>query len=115
MKRVLCVDSSNRLIQTLILFSNGRSQRVSPKRCHSHTLHQKVQYHEAFAFAKYTDSAEEYIRTVDGVVTLGGDGTILHVSSLFDHSAVPPVISFSMGTVGFLLPFSKSVCILDRY
>ncbi|KAF0421770.1 ATP-NAD kinase [Gigaspora margarita] len=47
---------------------------------------------------------DEYTRVVDFVITLGGDGTILHVSSQFDHS-VPPIISFSMGTLGFLLPF----------
>lgn len=41
----------------------------------------------------------------DFVVTLGGDGSILHVSSLFDRDAVPPVLSFSMGTLGFLLPY----------
>lgn len=42
---------------------------------------------------------------IDLVVTLGGDGTILHASSLFSSGAVPPVLSFSMGTLGFLLPF----------
>jgi hypothetical protein len=46
---------------------------------------------------------------VDLTVTLGGDGTILHVSSLFDQDAVPPVLSFSMGTLGFLLPYRESV------
>ncbi|KAG0267071.1 NADH kinase pos5 [Mortierella polycephala] len=46
----------------------------------------------------------EYTRVTDLVVTLGGDGTILHTSSLFS-SAVPPVVSFSMGTLGFLLPY----------
>jgi NADH kinase len=45
---------------------------------------------------------------VDLVVTLGGDGTILHASSLFSVAAVPPVLSFSMGTLGFLLPFRRS-------
>ncbi|CAG8439553.1 10942_t:CDS:10 [Acaulospora morrowiae] len=34
----------------------------------------------------------EYTRVVDFVITLGGDGTILHVSSLFEE-AVPPAIS----------------------
>lgn len=48
----------------------------------------------------------EYTRVTDLVITLGGDGTILHTSSLF-NSAVPPVISFSMGTLGFLLPYRK--------
>ena len=41
----------------------------------------------------------------DFVIALGGDGSILHVSSLFDQHAVPPVLSFSMGTLGFLLPY----------
>jgi NADH kinase len=51
------------------------------------------------------DKAEK----IDLVVTLGGDGTILHASSLFSIGAVPPVLSFSMGTLGFLLPFRASV------
>ena len=35
--------------------------------------------------------------------TLGGDGTILHASSLFSTEVnVPPILSFSMGTLGFL-------------
>ncbi|GJJ08458.1 hypothetical protein Clacol_002676 [Clathrus columnatus] len=42
---------------------------------------------------------------VDLVITLGGDGTILRASSLFKTGPVPPVLSFSMGTLGFLLPF----------
>ncbi|KIY50292.1 ATP-NAD kinase [Fistulina hepatica ATCC 64428] len=42
---------------------------------------------------------------IDLVITLGGDGTILHASSLFSAGEVPPVLSFSMGTLGFLLPF----------
>lgn len=41
----------------------------------------------------------------DFVIAIGGDGSILHVSSLFDRHAVPPVLSFSMGTLGFLLPY----------
>ncbi|KAI9841494.1 MAG: NADH kinase pos5 [Sclerophora amabilis] len=40
---------------------------------------------------------------VDLSTTLGGDGTILHASSLFaNSSSVPPILSFSMGTLGFL-------------
>lgn len=50
------------------------------------------------------DNAEK----IDLVITLGGDGTILHASSLFKVGAVPPVLSFSMGTLGFLLPFRQS-------
>ena len=50
---------------------------------------------------------------IELVVTLGGDGTILHASSLFSAGAVPPVLSFSMGTLGFLLPFRKLTPICD--
>ncbi|KAG6580343.1 NAD kinase [Phytophthora cinnamomi] len=41
---------------------------------------------------------------IDFVVSLGGDGTVLWVSSLFSKS-VPPVFSLAMGSLGFLTPF----------
>lgn len=40
---------------------------------------------------------------VDLTTTFGGDGTILRASSLFATApSVPPILSFSMGTLGFL-------------
>ena len=45
----------------------------------------------------------------DLVITLGGDGTILHTSNLFGAGECPPVLSFSMGSLGFLLPFRESL------
>ena len=45
---------------------------------------------------------------LDLIITLGGDGTILHVSSLYARPGkVPPVLSFSMGSLGFLTPFRE--------
>lgn len=41
----------------------------------------------------------------DLVITLGGDGTVLYVSSLFQRS-IPPVMSFSLGSLGFLTNFN---------
>jgi len=38
---------------------------------------------------------------VDFVVCLGGDGLVLHASSLFPR-ATPPVIAFNLGSLGFL-------------
>lgn len=38
---------------------------------------------------------------VDFVVCLGGDGVILHASNLFTK-AVPPIVSFNLGSLGFL-------------
>ena len=52
------------------------------------------------------DDIAEYERVVDLVITLGGDGTLLHASSLFPRK-VAPILSFSMGSLGFLLPFSN--------
>lgn len=44
---------------------------------------------------------------VDFCVTLGGDGTVLSLASLFDvdGAPLPPVLSLAMGTLGFLTPF----------
>lgn len=47
--------------------------------------------------------APDYHSKVDLITTFGGDGTILHAASLFATAdCVPPVLSFSMGTLGFL-------------
>ncbi|CAF2575041.1 unnamed protein product [Rotaria sp. Silwood2] len=41
---------------------------------------------------------------IDLIICMGGDGTLLHVSNIFQKSC-PPVLSFSMGSLGFLTPF----------
>jgi NADH kinase len=53
----------------------------------------------------YTGPVNEIISRTDLLVSLGGDGTILRGVSLFSNTTVPPVLSFSLGTLGFLLPF----------
>jgi len=63
--------------------------------------------HDSLPFPIYTTSprtaAFEFARTIDLVTTMGGDGTILRAASLFSaHTTVPPILSFSMGTLGFL-------------
>lgn len=65
--------------------------------------------HESFDVPVYTTTSKEppvgarLQDKVDLTTTLGGDGTILHASSLFATArSVPPVLSFSMGTLGFL-------------
>lgn len=48
---------------------------------------------------------KEFVAQHDGffdmIITLGGDGTVLFVSSIFQRH-VPPVLSFSLGSLGFL-------------
>jgi NADH kinase len=64
--------------------------------------------HSDLSFPIYTrlegpTQGEAFHDKVDMIATFGGDGTILHASSLFAASdVVPPVLSFSMGTLGFL-------------
>jgi NADH kinase len=43
----------------------------------------------------------------DLMIVAGGDGTMLRASSLFPSldTAPPPILPFSLGTLGFLLPF----------
>ncbi|EXJ78495.1 hypothetical protein A1O1_08896 [Capronia coronata CBS 617.96] len=50
------------------------------------------------------DLARKHPQTFDFVITLGGDGTVLYASWLFQR-VVPPVLSFSLGSLGFLTKF----------
>ncbi|KAI0828771.1 ATP-NAD kinase [Hypoxylon sp. FL0890] len=59
--------------------------------------------HESLPFPIYTSDPGQFPGKIDLVTTLGGDGTILRAASLFSlHASVPPILSFSMGTLGFL-------------
>jgi NADH kinase len=57
---------------------------------------------ECIALARKLDSWQRHI---DLVVSVGGDGTLLHVSTLFPHR-VPPTLAFGCGSFGFLMPFN---------
>ncbi|KAJ5690130.1 kinase [Penicillium macrosclerotiorum] len=48
--------------------------------------------------------AQDQPHLFDFVVTLGGDGTVLYTSWLFQR-IVPPVLSFALGSLGFLTNF----------
>lgn len=47
---------------------------------------------------------EEHDNFFDLIITLGGDGTVLYVSSIFQKN-IPPVMAFSLGSLGFLTNF----------
>jgi NAD+ kinase len=51
-----------------------------------------------------TELARKHPHTFDFVITLGGDGTVLYASWLFQR-VVPPVLSFALGSLGFLTKF----------
>lgn len=47
------------------------------------------------------EMCRERPHTFDFVITLGGDGTVLYASWLFQR-VVPPILSFALGSLGFL-------------
>merc|ERR1711953_1035570 len=52
----------------------------------------------------FTEGKDDLTDKIDFIVCLGGDGTLLYASSLFQQS-VPPVMAFHLGSLGFLTPF----------
>mmetsp|Transcript_20831 Transcript_20831/g.26563 ORF Transcript_20831/g.26563 Transcript_20831/m.26563 type:complete len:645 (+) Transcript_20831:118-2052(+) len=51
------------------------------------------------------DSAKLKDEAIDFIICLGGDGTLIWACSLFPEG-IPPIVSFKMGSLGFLSPFS---------
>jgi len=53
----------------------------------------------------FEESVQEFTpdKNVDLIMCLGGDGVILHASSLF-QGPCPPVLGFNLGSMGFLAP-----------
>ncbi|XP_024255363.1 NAD kinase isoform X3 [Oncorhynchus tshawytscha] len=69
-----------------------------------------IQADESFAaviqkFCTFREDLDDISNRVDFIICLGGDGTLLYASSLFQKS-VPPVMSFHLGSLGFLTPFN---------
>lgn len=46
-------------------------------------------------------------KTIDYVITVGGDGTILYTAKELKHTT-PPFLSFQKGTLGFLCRFATN-------
>ncbi|XP_070560436.1 NAD kinase-like isoform X2 [Ptychodera flava] len=55
-------------------------------------------------FATFREG-DDLSNKVDLIICLGGDGTLLYASSLFQESSIPPVMAFHLGSLGFLTPF----------
>ncbi|XP_023550793.1 NAD kinase 2, chloroplastic-like [Cucurbita pepo subsp. pepo] len=60
----------------------------------------------------YSQDTSDLHEKVDFVACLGGDGVILHASNLF-RGAVPPVVSFNLGSLGFLTSHTFDSCRQD--
>ncbi|CAI5461536.1 unnamed protein product [Closterium sp. Yama58-4] len=66
-------------------------------------LHDTLARMPGFGFLQtfYAQDTSKLHEKVDFVVCLGGDGVILHASNIFS-SSVPPIVSFNLGSLGFL-------------
>ncbi|XP_065091844.1 NAD kinase-like isoform X2 [Ochlerotatus camptorhynchus] len=52
----------------------------------------------------FKDGRDDLTDKIDFIICLGGDGTLIYASLLFQKS-VPPVMAFHLGSLGFLTPF----------
>ena len=72
--------------------------RISWRRCWFVSYLLYHYYGSGFYF--FTDAAD--LSLVDLVIGVGGDGTLLHINSLFPKK-VPLVIAFNLGSLGFVI------------
>ncbi|XP_031353570.1 NAD kinase-like isoform X1 [Photinus pyralis] len=52
----------------------------------------------------FRDGKDDLTDKIDFIICMGGDGTLLYASLLFQQS-VPPIMAFHLGSLGFLTPF----------
>ena len=48
------------------------------------------------------EESDSLLKDTQMIVSCGGDGTLLPISSIFQNIPCPPVLSFSLGSLGFL-------------
>lgn len=65
----------------------------------------KLDPRECISYARRHSAWQQ---SIDAVISIGGDGTLLHVSSLFPRK-VPPTLPFGCGSFGFLMPFNPDL------
>ncbi|KAL5343126.1 ATP-NAD kinase-like domain-containing protein [Aspergillus crustosus] len=105
------IDSTRKVTQWLLSKDRGTEYvlyvenklKVDPEFDYEGLLKEEPSVKERLKFWDMklaTDKAHLF----DFVVTLGGDGTVLYTSWLFQH-VVPPVLSFALGSLGFLTKF----------
>lgn len=83
----------------VLTFLGRRGLTVLVERWNFGTLPAEPGYEHVFPFEP--EVAPKLYGAVDFVINLGGDGLILHAAALFG-AAIPPLISFKLGSLGFL-------------
>ena len=64
----------------------------------------------------FINDGEAARRSVDFIITLGGDGTILWASKQFRRDYFPPLVAFSHGSLGYMcnFEFDEHIEVLDK-
>ena len=65
-------------------------------------VYDRLSLEDGFGFVETFLPGDPLAEAVDFCVCLGGDGVILHASTLFGTGPAPPIISFNLGSLGFL-------------
>jgi len=97
-------DSAFKSISSWLVETKKMQVYVEPKVLASEHMQKDDEFSSIFsqlkAYHKKTDFTFK-ANTVDMIITIGGDGTLLYAASMFQQS-MPPVIAFNMGSLGFL-------------
>ncbi|ESO99523.1 hypothetical protein LOTGIDRAFT_231115 [Lottia gigantea] len=88
------------LIEEKRMLVYADSEAINDTCNHTDPEFQKIK-NNLIVFNKHDD---DLTCKIDLIICLGGDGTLIHASSLFQQS-VPPIMAFNMGSLGFLTPF----------
>ncbi|GAA5888173.1 hypothetical protein JCM5296_000218 [Sporobolomyces johnsonii] len=85
----------------------SRNNSLSSEKSEAHPARKGEEGREGQLRYWTNDMCRKSPHLFDFVITLGGDGTVLYTSWLFQH-IVPPVIPFALGSLGFLTNFDYS-------
>ncbi|KAH8421068.1 hypothetical protein KR222_009704 [Zaprionus bogoriensis] len=102
---VVWVESA--VLEDKLLRDDVKLERESPKFRQFHEYYSSVRQRFLALREKlvtFKDGRDDLTDRIDFIVCLGGDGTLLYASQLFQQS-VPPVMAFYLGSLGFLTPF----------
>lgn len=104
-RRVLIVKRPNdkratRRVHEIINFLSKRKVQVILEEAVKDEIHPDKNDKKPLFFP----SAKIKEQVIDFIICLGGDGTILWACGLFPEG-IPPVVSFKLGSLGFLTPF----------
>lgn len=69
-------------------------------------LHAKLKLPNITTFTK--EQQGNLHDVIDLIICLGGDGTVLHTALQFSN-AVPPMLAFNLGSLGFLAAFGMQI------